>query len=81
MKIKLMNLKKSKLDEINNKIEFNKRSPKGEELLNSIKNEKLKNVIKELYRIGTTTGDGGTADAIRYEIRTGKLIGGNSHIR
>ena len=37
---KVYELEKSKLDEINNKIEFNKRSPKGDELLNSVKNEK-----------------------------------------
>ena len=38
-----------------------------------------KNLIKELYRSGSKIGDGGTADALRYELKTGKLVGGKSH--
>jgi len=38
-----------------------------------------KNLVKELYRSGSKIGDGGTADALRYELKTGKLVGGKSH--
>ena len=38
-----------------------------------------KNLVKELYRSGSKIGDGGTADALRHEIKTGKLVGGKSH--
>lgn len=56
-------------------------SAKGKQLLNSAINEKLKNVIKELYRPGAMIGDGGTADAIRYEIDSREPVGGKSHIK
>lgn len=55
--------------------------PKRERLLKEVKNEKLKNAINELYRKGSSIGDGGTADAIRYELKTNKLVGGKSHIK
>ncbi|MBO4898488.1 MAG: hypothetical protein J5590_09350 [Clostridia bacterium] len=57
------------------------RSPKGTKLLNKVSNPKLKNTIKEIYRPGAKVGDGGLADAIRHEIKTGKLVGGKSHIQ
>ena len=46
-------------------------SSKGTKLLNKVSNPKLKNTIKEMYRPGAKVGDGGLADAIRYEIKTG----------
>ena len=52
-----------------------------EKLLSSVSNEKLINCIKEMYRPDAVIGDGGLADAIRYEIRTGQLVGGKSHIQ
>ncbi len=55
-------------------------SIKGQELYNKAANEKLKNHIKELYRPGATIGDGGTADALREELQTGKNIAGKSHL-
>ena len=58
-----------------------KGSRKREELLSTAKNEKLKNTIREMYRPGAKEGDGGLADAIRYEIKTGLPVGGKSHIR
>ena len=58
-----------------------KMSTKGKQLLNSAINEKLKNVIKELYRPGANIGNGGTADAIRHEIETGELVGKKSHVQ
>ena len=57
------------------------RSSKGTKLLNKVSNSKLKNTIKEMYRPGAKTGDGGLADAIRYENNTGELVGGKSHIQ
>ena len=57
------------------------RSSKGTKLLNKVSNQKLKNTIKEMYRPGAKVGDGGLADAIRYEIKTGKLVGGKSHVQ
>ena len=57
------------------------RSAKGTKLLNKVSNTKLKNTIKEIYRPGAKIGDGGLADAIRHEIKTGQLVGGKSHIQ
>ena len=57
------------------------RSSKGTKLLDKVSNTKLKNTIKEMYRPGAKIGDGGLADAIRYETRTGNLVGGKSHIQ
>ena len=57
------------------------RSSKGTKLLNTVSNQKLKNTIKEMYRPGAKVGDGGLSDAIRHEIKTGKLVGGKSHIQ
>ena len=57
------------------------RSSKGTNLLSKVNNIKLKNTIKEMYRPGAKIGDGGLADAIRYEIKTGNLVGGKSHIQ
>lgn len=48
-------------------------------LLAVAKNQKVRNVINALYRRGATFGDGGTADAIREEIRTGVPIKGKFH--
>ena len=50
-------------------------------LLNKAQNQKLRNAINEIYRDGAITGDGGLADAIRHEIKTGELVGGKSHIQ
>lgn len=54
-------------------------SKKGKDLYNKAQDSRLKNHIKELYRPGATIGDGGTADALREENKTGKLVGGKSH--
>ncbi len=59
-----------------------KRIPrKGKILLSKTKDERLKNVIKELYRPGSKIGDGGTAAAIKFEKKTGVPVGGKSHIQ
>lgn len=57
------------------------RSSKSTKLLNKVSNSKLKNTIKEMYRPGAKIGDGGLADAIRHEVKTGNLVGGKSHIQ
>ena len=56
---------------------------KGDALLNKASDAKLKNAIKQLYRRGAFIGDGGTADAIKFEKATGLGIGrnGNTHIQ
>lgn len=54
-------------------------SQKGQELYNKAEDPGLKNQIKELYRPGAVVGDGGTADALREENKTGKKVGGKSH--
>ena len=56
------------------------RSTKGEKLLKKVTNPKLSNTIKEMYRPGAKIGDGGLADIIKYELKTGTLVGGKSHI-
>ncbi len=52
-----------------------------DELLGNVENLKLKNSINEIYRPGAKTGDGGLADAVRHELKTGELVGGKSHIQ
>lgn len=54
---------------------------KRDELLNKASKEKLKNAINEMYRPNAKVGDGGLADAIRYEKSTHCLVGGKSHIQ
>ena len=51
-----------------------------EALVKIVSNNGLKNTIKELYRPGAKIGDGGTAAAIKKELKTGVLVNGKSHI-
>ncbi|UNE62697.1 hemagglutinin repeat-containing protein [Xanthomonas oryzae] len=39
----------------------------------------LSSLIDDLYRDGAKIGSGSTADAVRYEMRTGEMVGGRSH--
>ena len=48
-------------------------------LLDSAKSPELRKVIEELYKPGARIGDGGTADVLRYEIRTGDLRSPSGH--
>ncbi len=50
-------------------------------LLDKTTNQKLKNAINEMYRENAKIGDGGLSDAIRYELKTGNLVSGKSHIQ
>lgn len=43
-------------------------------------NPRLQRALNELYREGEAV-PGGTAGAVRHEVRTGELVGGKSHIR
>ncbi len=52
-----------------------------ERLLDEAVTGEARGVVKELYRPKAKTGDGGTADAIREQLRTGELVGGRDHIR
>jgi hypothetical protein len=36
--------------------------------------------LSNLYRAGAKIGDGGTADAIRHELQTGKLLSPSGHL-
>ena len=70
-------LKKEAGEAFENALENSRRT----QLLDKVSNQKLKNTINEMYRPGAKQGDGGLADAIRYELKTNELIGGKSHIR
>lgn len=50
---------------------------KQAELLKNVKNPKLKNAIKQLYRENSFIGDGGTADVLAFENSTGLGLGKN----
>ncbi len=50
-----------------------------ESLLNSVKTQKAKNIISELYRPGAFVGDGGTADKLIDEAINGVKPGERSH--
>ena len=52
-----------------------------ERLLDEATTDEAKRVVGELYRPNAETGDGGTADAIREQLRTGELVGGKDHIQ
>ena len=42
---------------------------------------KLKSRIDKLYRANAKVGNGSTADAIRYELRTGELLSPKGHFQ
>lgn len=48
-------------------------------LLQTAQNRKLRNLINYLFRPGAQIGSGSTADAIRYELSTGKLLSPRGH--
>ena len=52
----------------------------GRKAPQTAENPRLQRVIKELFRESETI-PGGTAGAVRHEVRTGELVGGKSHIR
>jgi filamentous hemagglutinin len=48
-------------------------------LLDAVTDVRLANIVRDLFREGAAVGDGGTADAIRYERRTGQLLSLRGH--
>ena len=47
--------------------------------LSKMTNKRAWNVVDQLYRPGAKHGDGGTADALKEEIRNNRTIQGKSH--
>lgn len=60
-------------------LEFNLLKNNRDRMLDSVKTEKAKKIISELYRPGATVGDGGTADMLRDEAVNGVQPGKKSH--
>lgn len=48
-------------------------------LLSDAQNPKLRNLVDKLYRRNAQIGSGSTADAIRYELKTGQLLSPSGH--
>ncbi|WP_211214762.1 hypothetical protein, partial [Chitiniphilus shinanonensis] len=44
-----------------------------------VSDSKLEQLMNDLYRDGAKIGTGSTADAVRYEMSTGKQVGGKTH--
>lgn len=55
-------------------------SPK-DNLLRSVQNMRLRNITARMYREKATVGAGSTADAIRYELKTGNLLSPSGHLQ
>lgn len=51
-----------------------------EKVLSYATEKETASLIDELYRPGATIGDGGLADALRYEKQTGKLLSKTGHL-
>jgi hypothetical protein len=47
--------------------------------LANVEDAELANVVDQNYRPNAAYGDGGTADVIRHEIRTGQLVSKTGH--
>lgn len=62
-----------------NELENNLVNGNRDRMLNSVKSEKAKKIISELYRPGAKIGDGGTADMLEDEARNGIQPGKKSH--
>lgn len=52
----------------------------GISLQNKVSNQKLKNLIGELYREGASVGDGSAMAAASLQINTGELVQGKNHV-
>ncbi len=50
-----------------------------ESLINSVDDTRLRKMIGEVYRPSSVIGDGGTADSIRFERKTGRLLSKSGH--
>ncbi|MEP4151334.1 MAG: RHS repeat-associated core domain-containing protein, partial [Lentilitoribacter sp.] len=56
-------------------------SSSRQKLLDSATDKKLLSRIEKMYRENAQYGDGSTADAIRYELKTGKLLSPKGHVQ
>lgn len=54
---------------------------KKDNLLKGVTNLKVVNAINQLYRKTAVIGDGGSADALRFEVDTGHKLSGNGHLQ
>ena len=52
----------------------------GVAIQSRLENQKLKNLVGELYREGAKVGDGSAMAAASYQVKTGKLVGGKDHV-
>ncbi len=52
----------------------------GMAIQSQLENQKLRNLVGELYRKGALVGDGSAMAAASYQIKTGKLVGGKDHV-
>lgn len=49
--------------------------------LRQVTDSKLRNRIEALFRQNAKVGNGGTADAVRHEMRTGELLSPSGHLQ
>jgi len=47
----------------------------------SVKDKNLQNIIDFMYRPNAKIGSGSTADAVRYELKTGENVAGKNHMQ
>lgn len=52
----------------------------GISIQNNVSNQKLKNLIGELYREGASVGDGSAMAAASFQVNTGELVQGKNHV-
>lgn len=50
-----------------------------ERLLGEAVTDEARRIVGQLYRPNAETSDGGAADAIREQLRTGEMVGGKDH--
>ncbi|MCQ2741856.1 MAG: hypothetical protein MJ239_00950 [Bacilli bacterium] len=55
-------------------------SDRGIAIQESVNNQRLKNLVGELYREGAEVGDGSAMAAASKQVKTGELVGGRNHI-
>ena len=55
-------------------------SDTGLQIQKLLSNQKLKNLVGELYREGAIIGDGSAMAAASKQVQTGELVGGKDHV-
>ena len=64
-------LEQNEIKEISKKLELKLANNNREKMLSSVKTQKAKSILSELYRLGATIGDGSTADMLIHEAING----------